>query len=314
MMDRWSCLAATMLAATLVLAPAATAFAHEEDEEGEKVETPHEHAEPEAPEEEADGPNQGRVSLLIQNDFTNAYIFRGIMNEKKGFIWQPWAELWFSLYESDEGPFRSLSFGTGIWNSVQSEKTLAQHDPKVVYETDVYPMFNIDFPWGLSLLTTYYFYTSPNGGFDTVQELNFKGSWDDSEYLERFALGPWINFAMETDRTSFGDKEGSGIQMGVGPTLYEVPNETYPLAFTVPVELGISIDDYYEEPGRSNDVFGYLSWGLTATLPITAIPDDYGAWSVSVGGKGYYFSNALARVNTGKHLYPTVTGSLTIEY
>jgi hypothetical protein len=202
----------------------------------------------------------------------------------------------------------------GVWNSIHSRKTLATHSPTNLYETDWYPMLSLDFPQGLSLSTIYYFYTSPNGGFDTVQELNFKLGWDDSEALGRFAMGPWVNVAIETERTNFGDDQGVGIQLGVGPTLYELENEQMPVTFSFPVELGLSADEYYEEPGRSNGHFGYLSWGLTASVPLTFVPKGYGSWSASVGGKGYYFSNALARVNSNDRLYPTVTGSLTIEY
>ncbi len=312
MKDWWTPLAVTMVAVLVAgaLPPASVAYdAAAEDGDAEEAAAGNE-----AAGEEDEAVNRGRLSVAVQNDFTNAYIFRGIMQERDGFIWQPSAELSLSLYESEETQVHGVAVGVGVWNSFQSEKTFADQSPSNLYETDWYPTLSVDLADGVNFTTIYYFYTSPNGAFDTVQEIEFDLAWDDSELLGRWAMAPWVAFALETDRTSFGNHRGSAVVLGVEPTLYEVDSETFPLAFSFPVELGLSIDDYYEEPGRSNDTFGYLSWGLTANLPITSIPERYGSWSFSVAGKGYYFSNALTRANSGDRLYPTVTGSLVFEY
>jgi hypothetical protein len=47
----------------------------------------------------AAAPNTGRLSLLLGNDFTTAYFFRGIVQERRGFITQPYAEVGLKLYE-----------------------------------------------------------------------------------------------------------------------------------------------------------------------------------------------------------------------
>lgn len=292
--------ASAWLVATLVGALATAAFAHDPAAEGEA--------------QEAAGPNTGRISLFVQNDFSNAYFFRGILNERHGLVWQPWAELYVSLYESEDGPIRGVTVGGGVWNSVHTKRTLAENSPRSLYETDWYPLLTIDFAGGLSFTTVYYFYTSPNGAFDTVEEANFKLSWDDSEVLGRWALAPWANLAVETERTSFGDDEGIGLQLGIGPTLFALEGESFPLSVTVPVEVGLSLGDYYEEPGRSDREFGYLSAGLLASLPLPFVPADFGEWTLSVGAKGFYFSNALTRANRGERFYPQVTGSLSLSY
>src|SRR5512147_1578110 len=75
---------------------------------------------PEPKEEEAPvGPNRGRLSFSLTNDFTTAYFFRGILQERNGFIWQPSAELTFNLWKGD-GPLHSVALGMGIWNSFQT--------------------------------------------------------------------------------------------------------------------------------------------------------------------------------------------------
>ena len=91
--------------------------------------------------------------------------------------------------------------------------------------------------------------------------------------LGRAALNPSVTFAVETDRTS---SAGTAALVAVAPTLFE-GDENLPVSLSVPIETGLSIDNYYEEPGRSNDTFGYLSWGLVATVPLGFVPKDYGS-------------------------------------
>jgi hypothetical protein len=268
--------------------------------------------------EEEEGPNTGRISLWLQNDLTNVYFFRGILNERDGYIWQPVLELYVNLFESEDGPIRSVTIGGGVWNSYHEEKTLAVNSPQHLYETDWYPLLEVGLPAGFSLNAYYYYYTSPNGAFDTVQELNLGAAWDDSEVFGRFAVQPWINFAIETQRTSFGNHEGSLFQIGIEPTLYEHDSEDWAFAFTLPVEMGLAINNYYEEEsptgGHDEDTLGYVSYGVTASLPISSIPAEFGSWTASVTGKGYYLHEALARFNRGDHNYGQVVGSLSLEY
>jgi hypothetical protein len=172
----------------------------------------------------------------------------------------------------------------------------------------------MELPAGVSLTTTYYFYTSPNDAFKTVQELNFKLAWDDSDTLGKFALSPYINFAIETDRTSFGPHKGEGVQLGVGPTLFELPCGDYPVTFTLPLEMGLAIDDYYEQADGDETTFGYFSWGVGASMPLAFMPKELGAWSIGLVGKGYVFSNRLQAFNDGDALAPQVIGSIGMEW
>jgi hypothetical protein len=262
-----------------------------------------------------DGGLLSRFSGLIQSDFTNVYFFRGILQERDGFIAQPWGELYFSAYSSESGFLRDVTFGAGVWASFHTEETLAEDGPHSLYETDWYPLISLSFAHNISLTTTYFFYTSPNGAFQTAQELNFKLAWDDSETFGRWALGPYVNFAVETHNTAFGPNEGAGVQMGVGPTLFTLfEGSDMPVTFTAPIELGLAIDDYYEEEDGDENTFGYLNFGLSASVPLAFIPETAGAWSFTLTGKGWYLSNTLAEANRGRSLYPQFIASLGVEF
>lgn len=296
--------AASGLAAFLAAGVAAPVFAGNEDPEVAPAEAA------EAEEEEDGSPLSG----MFQSDLTNAYFFRGILNERASLIWQPWLELYLEIWSEDEGPIRSLVIGGGIWNSVHEEKTLAEQDPRIWYEADLYPLISIEFPYAVTLTTTYYWYKSPSDAFDTAEELDFRIDWDDSEVLGRWALAPWVNLAIETHNTAFGDDEGIGIQFGVEPTLWEWEHERYPVSFTLPLEMGLAIENYYEEDNGEEDTFGYFSWGVGASVPLAFVPETFGAWSVGLSAKGFVFSDALKRANDDDRLYPVVMQSLTVEF
>lgn len=233
------------------------------------------------------GRAEGRFSGAAQIDFTNAYIFRGIMQEKDGLIVQPWGEGYVNLYSSDDGFLRDVTAGFGVWLSIHSEETLATNNPTSVYEADYYPLVSMDFAGGFNLLTIYYFYDSPNGAWGpAVQELNFKLSYDDGEFTR---LSPWVNLAIETFSSSLGANSGSGLQFGISPTF--VDNENFSIGASA--ELGITLDDYYDGVDSNENTFGYANIGANVAVPINDM------LSVSGSFKYFLFGDDLETVNGG---------------
>jgi hypothetical protein len=294
---------AILLAATCALAISAAA---EETEQTQPIE------QKEAEEDEEEG-WASRFSGIIQADFTNVYFFRGILNERNSFIAQPWGELYYSLYDSEDCFIRNVTIGTGVWASFHAAETGAADNPKSLYEVDWYPLISVEFPRGFSLTTTYYFYTSPNDAFERVEEVNLRLAWDDSEALGRFALQPWVNLALETKRTSFGPNRGEGWQMGIEPTLFELPIENYPVTVTAPVELGLALNDYYEDDEGNEKTFGYISYGVAASVPLAFIPEAAGSWTFGLSFEGISLSDMLADTN-GRHWNPVAMASVGVEF
>ncbi len=277
---------------------------------------------------------ESRFSGALQVDFTNAYFFRGILQEREGTLFQPWMELYYNLYSSEDGPIRSVTVGAGIWNSFQSERTFHgatstvgtnNHDdgPQWLYETDLYPLISVAFPGNVTLTTIYYLYTSPNGAFKNTQELNFKLAWDDSETFGKFAVHPWVNLAIETNNQSFGPYSGEGLQLGIAPVLYASEAEQYALTLSAPAELGLALSDYYEgvdhDPAQGNgghgeNTFGYGSVGLLASLPLSFMPEGAGSWTLSASGKYLFLSETLENTNRGKSTYPVGMLSLGVAF
>jgi len=256
-----------------------------------------------------------RFSGVAQLDVTNAYYFRGILQEREGVQIEPWTELYINLYSSEDGFLRDATIGGGVWLSFQSERTCVgcnPQSPQWLYEGDYYPLLSLGFAGNLTLNTTYYWYSSPNDAFATAQELDFKLLWDDSEVFGRWAMAPWINLAIETHNTAFGPDEGQAVQMGIGPTIYAAEDESFTL--TAPAELGLAIDDYYESASGAENTFGYANVGLLLSVPLSFIPESAGAWTFSMSGKYFFFSSDLEAANRGRSTYPVGMASLGVSF
>ncbi|HXC50523.1 MAG TPA: hypothetical protein VN634_06565 [Candidatus Limnocylindrales bacterium] len=284
--------------------------------------------------EDEPAPNTGNFSVTFQNDFTTAYYFRGILQENDGGIWEPSLGLAWKLYSSEDGPLRSASIGLGTWESVHSTHTLASgNGPKAWYEADVYPSVSMSWAGGVSTGLTYYFYTSPNGGFSTTEEVDVSLGFDDSPYLDKFALHPSLTLAWEVKGTSFSDFhgntcDGSGNACGHGtgslailaiaPSYALFSDSSYPLTLTLPVSVALSMDDYYKTD-EHNETFGYAALGLTANIPLAFIPKRYGTWSVTNGLNVLFLNDALEDVNStsltgGPDVQPVWTSSIIMTY
>ena len=260
--------------------------------------------------------NKGRISLSVVNDFTTAYMFRGILQERNGFIWQPSAEIGFNLFEGGEdSAFPSIDLGLGVWNSFQSNKTGAVSGPSNLYETDIYPSLTMGFDNGLEFSMTYYVYTSPNGAFDTIQNFDMGLAYDDTElWGGDFSTGPSITVSFETDGTNFGDRQGSWLGLNAAPTYVAFSEDAYPLTLSLPLALGLSLSEYYELPGQGDDTFGFFSVGFSGSVPLAFIPAEYGAWSTYAGVNVYVLGDNLEEANLGDSPFAVGTGGIRFDY
>lgn len=269
--------------------------------------------------EGASGPNHGRLSISATSDFTTAYFFRGILQERNGFIWQPAAEAALDLWNGeDDAILQDVSLGFGVWNSFQTAKTGATGSgPSNLYETDYYPSLTLGWRGGLETSVTYNIYTSPNGAFLTTHEVALGLGYDDSDLLGAWALSPTATFAFETENTSFGDGEDGYAEFGIEPSvalsLPFDPAGDYPVTASFPLAVGISLYDYYDD-GVDNDTFGFFSFGIATNVPLAFIPEDFGAWSAGLGINVLVMNDTLKAINSGDNPYPVGTASIAMEY
>ncbi len=263
--------------------------------------------------------NNGSVSIAIGNDMTNAYFFRGILQQKTGFIWQPWGEVSFGLYEAgadSDSAVSDVSLTIGTWNSIHTDQiTGAQNGsgPGNWYESDFYAGIGMGMANGIGAGVTYVAYMSPNNAFGTVQEIDLDISYDDSDLYDGemqnlgFGLNPYGLIAFEVDKSRFGDRDDTGIyaEVGVEPSVTVMGDSEYPLTIGMPLTMGMSVDNYYLPrtlPNGANpgdDWFGFASAGLGLGVPLAFIPARYGSFSAGVAGQWLALGSNLQRFNNG---------------
>lgn len=233
--------------------------------------------------QEDKGPNTGLVSLSAGMDWTTAYFFRGILQEDSGLILQPYGEIGFTLFEGTP-QLGNVALTIGLWNSLHEGPTGtggATSDPRVWYEADFYTKVGWSFAEHFNAAILYTAYMSPNSSFSTVEELALSLGFDDSSFLGPFSVQPSVLLAWEVaGQADGGDHRGIYLQLGLTPTYTFAEKSRYPVTLSLPLLVGLSLDDYYEFGTGDDDTFGYFQGGVSASVPLAFIPAAYGAWSV----------------------------------
>jgi len=243
----------------------------------------------------ADPPPQDKISGLTGVTFTSDYNSRGLLLENQGFIAQPYGELDFLITESKDGPLNKLTLFGGVWSSLHSEGTFAQHSPTDWFEFDWYVGASAD--WGkLNTAFSYWEFISPNGAFGTARNFQLKLSYDDTSLWnnkpwEGFGLKPYAIIFVETaGKAGTGKDRGIYLELGVAPSYTFSPKSDYPITVAVPVTVGLGFSDFYGDGSASNDneFYGFSSIGVAASVPLKFM-SDYGAWTLTAGGYFYHF-------------------------
>jgi hypothetical protein len=235
---------------------------------------------------QGEDPNPGAITLSGGIDFVNAYHFRGIPQDDGTFgsIFWPYADLGIAL-KSGDGALKTVGVNVGTWNSLHtSGATLGSDGPgRMWYESDFYATLAFGFGGGTSIGVTYTAYTSPNFSFEWVKEIAFKLAVDDSGFLGRAAIKPYVLVAREIDEDS-GQADG-GLALGTYLELGAAPGFAVSrFSIAVPVKVGLSLDNYYE--GAAGDErFGFFSIAGIATVPFSSGPTRFGSWNVHGGAE-----------------------------
>ena len=224
-------------------------------------------------------------------DIYSQYIFHGITLENQGAILQPYADIYFKLYEGD-GFVKSASLNLGIWNSFHSHHTVAS-TTRNWYEFDFLAGFSFTFGKYFTLSPGYVAYTSPGDYFNTAHVAQVKLAVDDSDLLGAFALHPYVMVEAELDgKAGNGSDEGFYYEVGIAPGF-----KAGPVAVSLPIKAGFGSNDYY----AGNAGYGFFSAGVALGYDLAFVPECYGTWSVSANATYYNFGDANDDANSVKN-------------
>jgi uncharacterized protein (TIGR02001 family) len=228
--------------------------------------------------------NTGSVNLSVSFDITTHYLYRGISQENQGLIFQPGIDVSFGVTDNT-----SINFG--VWNSLHSNQTgaAAGAGADSFYESDLYVgVTHVMDDFEISV--TYTALTSPNAAFGTVEELGFGVSYAHD-------LNPSATLVFELDgQSDGGTDEGTFIELAIAP---DIPlGDDSSISLSVPIALGLSLDDYYEA-GGDDDTFGYFDVGVDASMDLSDVPAEYGSWSLNAGLHVIFLGNNAAAIGGG---------------
>ncbi len=244
--------------------------------------------------EEVPAINSGALSFSLGADVPTAYVFRGYNLENSGLIVQPYAEISTSIADGVDAYF-------GTWNSLHSnDETATGNSNEFWYESDIYAGVSLGLVDKVSLDVAVVGYLYPNGNFTDYWELLTTVGFDDSEYLGEWALSPYVMLGLEFATDDAADEDNIYLEIGGEWGYSLVESADYPIDLTVPIKIGMSLDDFYvnNEDG-DNELFGFISVGAVASVPLSFVPTEYGTWSASAGLTGYLLNDDVS-LNQGE--------------
>lgn len=258
-------------------------------------------------------------------DFASSYFHHGYMMQNRGLVFQPsvsfstqpirlgsWVAepylVWTNTLNTDESP----GYGGGHDGHSRTEQKyqqyLAQPHPgaplphyhtRLVdvityddsgggwFETEVRPGVRLSKgPFALDLLIKGHVY--PTDFHDTIIELGAKASYDlDSLWSKE----KHATFGLRvTEMVTQEIKDSNGSLDTIFETTVE-PIVRYGFkghrgSITFPVTLGMSPNGFYRDSSLNDELMGYFSVGIEASVPIP-MSEKYGRWFLNAGVTGY---------------------------
>lgn len=105
--------------------------------------------------------------------------------------------------------------------------------------------------------------------------------------------------------------QGTYFEVGIEPSFRADVGST-PVGIAFPVTVGMSLDEFYQQRGGSNDLLGYVSAGVQVTVPLP-IDERYGKWFLT-GSVTYLhlMADSLVFANYGQK--DEVIGTLGVSF
>lgn len=284
-------------------------------------------AEAETPSEDAESANF--ISLHAGLHFTTQYFARGLLQENKGVIAQPWIELRMHLYQTN-GPISDVFLFAKSWNSFHSGPSGTgsnlSNSPSAWYETQLTAGLGVQAFRVLTVSGGYNIQISPNDRFNTVEELFVRGDLQDKRLWGLTGeVGPvswefdgirlYGLFAWETDgQRDNGDNRGVYSEVGIKPGITLHPCDNFTASLSVPVSVGFNVFEYHEVQNKGDAPFAFFTLGFEGEVPLKWIPSRYGEWSLYGAVTWYNLGQNVSKFNNRNNDELVGSGGLRFNY
>ena len=179
---------------------------------------------------------------------------------RPGLIIQPYVTITFDLVDKRQLHAQRATSARGTASTRRRPAPTAT-GPSAWYESDIFG--GLDYVFGkFTVGAVYTLYTYPNGAFDTIQEIGFKVGYDDTDMHEGQGS------ASRSSRTPASTSRPTTATAPRTPTSKSASRRRstrssdggdQPISLSVPIAVGMSLDDYYLDDGGDNELLGYGS-------------------------------------------------------
>jgi hypothetical protein len=238
------------------------------------------------------GSNTGALTFTGGFDVPSRFVFRGFVQERepKLTLW-PYGDIDMSL-ASGNGGIKTVDVSFGVWNSLQTGSSgLEGPSRRLHYWEDFYAALSLGLGGGMKVQGAFTAHTSPNAMFTTNKEISVKASHGDM-------WAPHAMVVFELDdrgQADMGLKKGTYLELGAAPH-WQVGTGT--ATFTVPIKLGMSLNNYYEG-ATGDETFGFFDAGGLITLPLSGRQSRFGSWNIHGGADVLVFGDTTKAFNAG---------------
>jgi hypothetical protein len=233
-----------------------------------------------------DGSNNGALTGSFGLNIASAYYNRGVLQNRSGLNYQPYANLRINAFEGD-GPISRVDFHLGTWFNL-SESNTRMRNRRLWSEIDVLPGVSVKIG-NLTITETFHVAIFPaNTAVNNFRGLETRVALDDKDALGAFALNPTF-----THLASLGG--GAGFGMGAGGHYWHFgvsPGVSVgPVRISVPAGIGFGSGEFYR---TGNNGYAFSSVGLASEIKLP-FDTESGRWTMNASITFYDFS----RGNTG---------------
>lgn len=228
------------------------------------------------------------IDITMYGRVTNQYFFRGLLQADRGSMLQGAAEMKVALYDGKDTQFYTV--GSFFLSLHPGDQVEGGNVPAAWYEARMMGGLGVTH-LGFDVHAQFAAYSSPNGSFQDIYELNLWTRWrDDTHWAGRDdykvfrGFFPELTLAGELSGARDGRDSGGYLGLGVSPRVRALYGALFAVDFVFPVSLGLSLSDYYQTSSgpngrRENHGLGYVSLGATLDVESRWVPRRLGAWN-----------------------------------
>lgn len=145
----------------------------------------------------------------------------------------------------------------------------------------------------LSITASTGWWNYPVGGVGgTEKVVDLTPAYNDADlFFKGWSFNPSVNFHYRYDGNG-GQNTGLAVVPAIKPTHVLMPDGKYPVTLAAPIACGLFENGFQGGHG----MYGYMSAGVSASVPLSFIPAKYGAWTAGVSFV-YYNTNDEALPN-----------------